>query len=172
MRLIDEMNRERFEKFAKEYRPTAAEAARRIVRDNDAAEDITQEVFLKLWNIRESLGRYRSPQSLVAVMARNMAVDYIRRNQMQSLSLDAAEQLAAGISPEEQMINDEQSQAVDRILASLPDSQQSILRMRHIEGMETAVIARTIGSSEGAVRVALSRARQRIKELFLNRQDI
>lgn len=141
LRLIDEMDRERFEKFAKEYRPTAAEAARRIVRDNDAAEDITQEVFLKLWNIRESLGRYRSPQSLVAVMARNMAVDYIRRNQMQSLSLDAAEQ-------------------------------QSILRMRHIEGMETTVIARTIGSSEGAVRVALSRARQRIKELFLNQQDI
>ena len=166
------MDRELFEKFANEYRPAAAEAARRIVRDNDAAEDITQEVFLKLWNIRESLGRYRSPQSLVAVMARNMAVDYIRRNQMQSLSLDAAEQLAAGISPEEQMINDEQSQAVDRILASLPDSQQLILRMRHIEGMETTVIARTIGSSEGAVRVALSRARQRIKELFLNQQDI
>lgn len=166
------MDRERFEKFAKEYRPTAAEVARRIVRDNDAAEDITQEVFLKLWNIRESLDRYRSPQSLVAVMARNMAVDYIRRNQMQSLSLDAAEQIAADLSPEERMINDEQSQAVDRMLASLPDSQQSILRMRHIEGMETAVIARTIGSSEGAVRVALSRARQRIKELFLNRQDI
>lgn len=170
MRLINVMDRKSFEKFATEHRPTAAEVARRIVGDNDAAEDIAQDVFLKLWNIRESLDHYRSPGSLVAVMARNMAIDATRRQLTAVTTLDAATGIESGLSPEEQMIDRENSEAVDRILAALPDGQQSVLRMRHIDGMETAEIAATIGSTEVAVRVALSRARQRIKDLFIKEQ--
>ncbi len=161
------MEREQFEKLARSYRSTAADVARRIVCDNDVAEDIAQEVFLKLWNIRDSLSDYRSPESLIVVISRNMAVDYLRRLRPDNVSVDEIEHQATDISPEDQVIATEISEELDRILASLPDAQQSILRMRHIDGMETTEIAATIGSSEGAVRVALSRARHRVKELFL-----
>jgi RNA polymerase sigma-70 factor (ECF subfamily) len=49
--------------------------------------------------------------------------------------------------------------------------QQTIVRLRHMEGMEMRQIAELTGSSEVAVRKALSRARKAIKEQFLNHKN-
>ena len=56
------------------------------------------------------------------------------------------------------------------IIASLPSVQQAVIRMKHIEGLEVGEIARITGSTPGAIRVALSRARQSIKDIFMQRQ--
>lgn len=56
------------------------------------------------------------------------------------------------------------------IIASLPSVQQNVIRMRHIEGLEIEEIARITGSTPGSIRVALSRARQNIKEIFMQQQ--
>ncbi|WP_461186510.1 RNA polymerase sigma factor, partial [Trueperella pyogenes] len=53
---------------------------------------------------------------------------------------------------------------------TLPTMQQTILRLRHMEGMEMQQIAELIGSNEVAVRKALSRARKAIKAQYLNRK--
>ena len=55
---------------------------------------------------------------------------------------------------------------VDRIIGSLPDSQATLIRLRHIEGYDNATIAAMLGSTEAAVRTALSRARRRVAEIF------
>lgn len=57
------------------------------------------------------------------------------------------------------------------IIASLPSVQQTVIRMRHIEGLEIADIAKITGSTPGSIRVALSRARQSIKEIFMQHQS-
>ena len=64
------------------------------------------------------------------------------------------------------MILHQRNSYIDSVLSKLPDSQQSLLRMRHIEGYDNAEIARVLGSNEGAVRTALCRARRRVAELF------
>ena len=51
-----------------------------------------------------------------------------------------------------------------------PDRQQTILRMKHIDGMEVPDIARLTGCSPEAVRMNLSRARRQIRDQFLTRQ--
>lgn len=68
------------------------------------------------------------------------------------------------------MVRHEAAAEVDRILAALPESQQTLIRLRHVEGYDNASIAAILGSSEGAVRTALSRARRRVAEIFASAQ--
>ena len=56
---------------------------------------------------------------------------------------------------------------VMHIMELLPGLQQTILRMKHVDGFEVKEIAELTGSSPEAVRVNLSRARKKVKELFL-----
>jgi RNA polymerase sigma-70 factor (ECF subfamily) len=53
-----------------------------------------------------------------------------------------------------------------KVIETLPDMQQTILRLRHMEGMEFKEIAELTGSTEAAVRKALSRARQAVRDKF------
>lgn len=69
-------------------------------------------------------------------------------------------------SGEDILIGRQKAEYVDGILASLPDSMQTLIRLRHIEGYDNAAIAAITGSSEGAVRTALSRARRKVATLF------
>ena len=72
---------------------------------------------------------------------------------------------------EEQSVEDERLERIVSIMNSLPTMQQTIVRLRHMEGMEMRQIAELTGSSEVAVRKALSRARKAIKEQFLNHKN-
>lgn len=53
-----------------------------------------------------------------------------------------------------------------KVIEALPDLQQTILRLRHMEGMDSKEIAELTGSTEVAVRKALSRARQAVRDKF------
>ena len=55
---------------------------------------------------------------------------------------------------------------VDEILSQLPQRQQMLLRMRHVDGLEIDQMARALNSSNGAIRTALSRARRAAFEIF------
>ena len=55
------------------------------------------------------------------------------------------------------------------LIATLPDLQQAILRMKHIDGFEVEEIARLTGSTVIAVRTNLSRARKKVREQFMKR---
>lgn len=141
-----------------------------IVKEPAEADDIAQDTLLKMWLMEERLDTYSSPESLACVIGRNLAISHLRRRGIGDVPLDEASGLATVPSPEDTLTRSEDSLRIDRLLRSLPDTQQAILRMRHAEGMETDEIAALIGSTPGAVRVALSRARQKVKLMFLTKQ--
>ena len=72
-------------------------------------------------------------------------------------------------TPHDEYVASEEVQYVDDILAQLPDKQSAILRMKHIDYLETNEIAKILGISEGAVRITLMRARNKVKEMFINK---
>lgn len=59
-----------------------------------------------------------------------------------------------------------------RIMQRLPDLQQTVLWMKHVEGFEVEEIASLTGSSPEAVRMNLSRARKRVKDLFIKWENV
>ena len=134
----------------------------------DMAEDVAQDTLLRLWARRDTLDSYRSIEALAMVMARNRMLDLLRAAQTGRLtSIDGIDAPDTHPNPHESLEADEAESRMRDILRSLPSAQQALIRMRHTEGMEIDEIAALTGSSPGAIRTALSRARRHIKDLFL-----
>lgn len=163
------MERKEFEILSSRLRPAIYETARKVTGSEDDAEDVAQDTLLKLWCMRERLDEYRSVEALSMVISRRMSIDRLRQNR--GISLEDIEQHEESPSPEEALMHDEAETETDRLLAILPDREQAVMRMKHIDGMETSEIAAIIGTSEVSVRVALSRGRRRIKDLFLTQKN-
>lgn len=163
------MHRSEFESFVKSVRPTLIARAVSVVGDDDTAADIVQDCLLKLWSMRQSLDDYNSPEALAMTIVHRMALNSIRSRKV---VLEIRDEIMSDSqpSPEQMAIDSESADEVHRLLAMLPDAQQSIITMRHVEGLSNAEIAQITGSTEGAVRTALSRARNKIAEIFLNHQ--
>lgn len=162
------MNQNEFEIRAKRMRPRLVETALRCLDDADEADDIAQETLLRLWCMRDKLDEYRSVEALAIVICRHLSLDRLKRMRMLPIENDVLTQLS--VSPEDDSERVEDIERLRNLIDKLPDGQQIILRMKHIEEMEISEIAEIIGSTQGAVRVQLSRARNRIKELFLNKR--
>lgn len=168
------MNREEFEQTAT---PLRAHIVGMVMTmpdsvDTSLADDVAQETLMKLWAIRDKLDEYRNIESLAIVIARNCAIDHLRKMSSLTLGLDSVDDttVATVSSPEENIIRAEVGNSLLATIASLPSLQQSLIRMRHIEGLEIAEIASITGSSPASIRTALSRARQNIKQLFMKQQ--
>ena len=131
--------------------------ARHILGDEDEAEDVVQDALLKLWQLKDE--PVRNVDAFAKVMVRNLCIDRVRRR---CNMVDVDEYDVADPPPET-----ESDALIERMLAlvdKLPTMQQTILKMRHIDGMEMSDIASLIGTSEVAVRQSLSRARRKVFE--------
>ena len=163
------MEQREFEIEVGRIRPRLHHEAMRYVSDEADAEDIAQEVVLKLWVMHDRLDEYRSIEALAVVMARRLSLNHLRTATVPIGELSPAE-AATTLTPETDFIGREDEERAQRLIDSLPDAQQTVLSMKHKEGMEVADIARLTGSSPEAVRQNLSRARRNILKHFVNEQ--
>ena len=138
-----------------------------LIRDRVEVDDILQEVYIKLWCMREKLHEYRSINALSFVITKNLCLNKIK-SRRSLFSYDIVSEFRSDYQqPDEGLIEKEDLQNVLNIVAQLPSLQQSILKMRHIEELEIEEIAAITGCAEGAVRTNLSRARNRVRTLFM-----
>lgn len=159
------MHRSEFEQFAASVRPRLVSRACGLLGDDQAAMDVVQDCMLKLWDIRDSLDDYSSPEALALTIVHRMALNALRSRHDR---VEICDDIMAGFepSPEDDAISAEGEMTAEKLLAMLPEAQQAIIRMRHVEGLSNREIADIIGSTDGAVRTALSRARMRISEIY------
>ena len=148
---------------AQRVRPQLLTVARRYLGD-DNAEDVVQDALLRLWQM---VGEVRRPMdALASVLTRNLCISQLRRQRCPSgLSEENI------TSEDSDYADDERLSRMLAIVETLPSLQQTILRLRHIEGMEMKDIATLIGSNEVAIRKALSRARQTVRIQYLKQYE-
>ena len=155
------MTQEEYKKEARRLRPRLLQTARQYLNDDDA-EDTVQDVLLRLWQMVDAL---RMPiDGLAGVLVRNFCVDRLRR-------LRPSEGLTTACGLTDDSEADERTERVLAMIDELPTLQQTILRLRHIEGMEMREIAELTGSSEVAIRQTLSRARKALKQQYKIRYE-
>ena len=140
--------------------------AERLLNNKSDAEDVIQEVFLKLWLMRNELSNYNSIDALSLTMTKHLCLNRLKVNQREQESLNGHVFIDENLSPIEQLEQKDSVEYAMRIIDMLPDLQQSVLRMKHIEGLEIDEIAALMGSAPEAIRMNLSRARKKVKEFF------
>lgn len=143
--------------------------AERITGNRDDAADAVQDAFVKLWQQR---GRYETTshaQGAGMMTVRTTSIDMARRNSHQA---DVPVEQATDII--EEPTNEERNMAyqqVRRIIDSeLSNNQRMIIDMREVQGLEFDEIAARLGMQPANVRVELSRARKRVREIYQARR--
>ena len=155
------MTQEEFKEEAQRLRPRLMLTARRYLGDDDA-EDTVQDALLRLWQM---VGELRQPFDALALrLTRNLCIDQVRRRKPTVMLTDSGGTDLADV-------DDERIERMMAVVSTLPDLQQTILRLRHLEGMEMNEIADLTGSSEVAVRKALSRARQAVRQKYMKQYE-
>ena len=146
---------------AERLRPVLRGVAGTYLGDSPEAEDVVQDVLLKLWSLHVELHSPIAP--LARVLVRNVSIDLLRRRRP---TVEMPEKGIADAGP----MQPQYAVTVERIMqmvGELPPRQQIILRLRHIEEMEITDIARLLGTNDVAVRKALSRARKTLRDRYL-----
>ena len=168
------MELERFKTTVLPLRNRLMNIALRLLGTKHDAEDVVQDAFLKLWHIRNKLDEYRSVEALAVTVTKNTAIDLLKKRS--AVAEADTDQFRPEAADHDSHLIPEYRDEIDcikRIVETLPPLQQSIVRMKDIEGYEVAEIAEITGTMPEAVRVNLSRARKKIKEQYmrLNRNN-
>lgn len=141
--------------------------AKRLLISKEEAEDAVQEVVTKLWANMTHIATLSNIEGYAMTMTKNYCLDRLKSKQAAQLRLVHYKHDSATNSLDKQLNALDSVSMVMDFMKSLPSQQQLILQLRDIEQYEFDVIAEITELSEGAVRVALSRARKKIKEQLI-----
>lgn len=142
--------------------------ARHYLNDADDAEDAVQETLVKLWVVRDRVAETSKMRNMAAVVCRNVSLNMLR-DKRQTISIDGAWEVASHANPEillEEREEREGRQRLQRSVRALTDKQRAMLRMRNVENMQYADIAKIMGTSESSVRGMISKARMALVQLM------
>jgi RNA polymerase sigma-70 factor (ECF subfamily) len=141
-----------------------------MLGDKDATEDVVQEAFVKGYLALGTFELSRPFYPWVATIARNLAINRIKKSGREKPASEMEEYLA-GIpdqapDPLESLLNHEIDRRLARAVASLPEAYRVVFVMRMVEKMSYDQIAKTLKISPGTVDSRLFRARQKLMEFL------
>ena len=139
------------------YSTVVFSVAMRVLRDSAAAEDVMQEVFLKLWQQPESFADHRgSLCGWLAVVARNRAIDKIRGSRrMENVDdLQLSNNIDLGADAEREIMLGK----VRVVLETMPADQRQAVEMAFFEGHTHTEIAQQTGQPLGTVKTRIRSA--------------
>lgn len=143
--------------------------ALRITFDRAEAEDIVQETMIRVWNKRDEWDELESVEAYCLTVARNLAIDRSEKKDSQTVKLTIeAEQTPDASSPYDRLVNKEWLKLVHRLVGELPEKQRLIMQLRDVEGKSYKEIAAALRLTEEQVKVNLFRARQKVKQKFID----
>ena len=137
------------------------------LRAKEDAEDVTQEVFIKLWQHWQKIDHSKLGGWLMRV-AHNAVIDHVRKQKPSKEALDHYVEVdeQSGANHEEDQIDQQQfKRQLLRCIKSLDDPFRSIIIMRDVQGMSYAEIQSTLDMSDSQVKVYLHRARRKLREV-------
>jgi RNA polymerase sigma-70 factor, ECF subfamily len=147
------------------YSSVVYAVALRVLGDTGSAEDVLQEVFLQLWRnpaafdvARGSLGAW------LAVIARNRAIDSLRRRRPETDIEDVIVSVAPDLASEAD--RSRAAEKVRSVLGAMPAAQRSALEMAYFEGMSHSEIAAKSGEPLGTIKTRIRAGLMALRKAF------
>ena len=170
-------NREAVSQLLERHTRRVRDYVRMLVKDNDVADDLTQEVLIKVVKVLDE-GRYTDKGRFlpwVLRIAHNRVLDYFRASkQVKTVSESSAGFDILGStnfaepSIEDNIISEQCAEEIRALIDELPEEQREVVRMRYYEGLSFKEIAEQTGvginTALGRMRYALMNMRQIIKK--------
>ena len=167
-----------YRELIKRYERPVYSLIYRMVRDNETAEDLAQETFIKVLN---NIDRYRPEfkfSSWLFKIANNITIDHLRRRQLDTISIEGApdavtgERMRAtaiavasgGESPLEELESRELGASIEEAIAKLRPEYRACIILRHVEDYSYDEIAEIVKLPLGTVKTYIHRARQELRE--------
>ncbi len=143
--------------------------ARRFLHSDSDAEDTLQDAFLKLWQRADSIDDAHYSAALAVTTVKNLSIDRRRKRYIATTEIneEITVEDTTGDSSHEELINDIETIIEQQLTAT----QRRIIHLRDYEGKDYDDIARETGLQPTAVRMQLSRARRRIREIYNERRQ-
>lgn len=136
-----------------------------IVGQAAEAEDVVQEVFIKLWNNRHQMETISNVEAWCITATKNLSIDKLRskhqRLQPMAAGFDLSDHSA---TPYEAVVSDDVFHQVRNLMNRLPEKQRDIMQLRDIEGLSYQEIAEALHLPMDQVKVYLFRARKAVRE--------
>jgi len=166
-----------FEELVRRYQRPIAAYVYRMVGDYDAALDLTQEVFIKVYN---SLARYRSEfkfSTWIYKIAHNAAIDHLRRHAVREQTLTGSVEgerrevaiESRRLTPEQESERKERRSEIESVVQLLQASYRELIILRHSHDLSYDEIAEVTGLPLGTVKNRLFRARETMRNLLVQR---
>jgi RNA polymerase sigma-70 factor (ECF subfamily) len=136
------------------------------VKSQEAAQDLTSEVFIRGWEAMKAQGsKIDNMQAFLYQIARNLIVDHYRDTaKAQLVSVDLAPVIDSGINLEERAVIGSDMDQVKAALANLKEEYREVLVWYYLDELSAPEIAKLTGKEEGNIRVLIHRALQALKE--------
>ncbi|MDJ0837797.1 MAG: RNA polymerase sigma-70 factor [Acidobacteriota bacterium] len=138
----------------------------RRTHDRETAEDLTQELFARIWKNRANLDPDKPVKAFCYQIANNLAIDHLRRKVADPVSPDAEMPTPATEIDETAF---QKRGRIGKALAELPDGQRQVFMLSRFEGLKYQEIAQVLQISVKTVENHMGRA---LKKLRLNLKDL
>lgn len=166
-----------FDELVRRYQRPISAYVYRIVGDYEAALDLTQEIFIKVYG---SLSRYRSEfkfSTRIYKIVHNSAVEYLRKSSGRERCLVNGTEVdqydlpikSGSLSPEQESEREERRLEIETMVRSLPTAYRELIVSRHSQDLTYEEIVGVTGLPLGTVKNRLLRAREIMRQQFVDR---
>ena len=158
------------EDFLLAYKDKFYRFALRLTGNEYDAEDIMQELAIKIWKKGEDFDKLENKEAWCMSVTRNMAIDKIRHNKVRrhenietvfNVSSDSK-------NPETQLESSDTMGKLREIINSLPENYKTVIQLREIEEMSYKEIAKIMNIELDKVKIYIFRARKMLQKMILN----
>lgn len=156
------------------YQPKIYSFAAFLTHSPFLAEEITQEVFLKIWQSRASLGGIENFQAYLKTIARNTAINHFNRLLIERKALGNLSENSKPreVLPDERIDEEKYERILEEAIDSLPPQQKKVYLMHRRDGMKQEEIARSLGISLYTVKEYMKNALATIRSYAEKRLDV
>ncbi|WP_164108795.1 MULTISPECIES: RNA polymerase sigma factor [Sphingobacterium] len=168
----DERTREAaFSHLLKKYQQKIYWHVRRMVIDHDDADDVTQDIFIKVWR---NLEKFREDSQLYTWLYRiatNECITFLNKKKQKyniSLDEDSSSYLSETLADTSYFNGDKAQMKLQQALLTLPEKQRLVFNMKYFEDLKYDEISQILGTSVGALKASYHLAVKKVESFFNN----